>query len=222
MTLREIFYSKEIKSYLQAYLENSFYDDFISKRELNRKITKNETLFILELLDDANHKWFVASYLKMVDAFDVEILRKLLEVAIKTSDPSFNSFFITPCLRVFGCIKVIQFLEEFLNDSFENATGILRAIYHVRSLFFSVGKFGDKGEIKWEQVGFWYNWNDEKGYYESYSVDQNGRMTVEEMTQYEPTHEEFIRRKRKLIQDIKKGTKDSALISAADRMLENN
>ena len=165
-------------------------------------------------------KHSLTSYIKSEQSFDINLLKKIIKVGIETSDPSYNSFFIRPCVRVFGCIKVIELLENTLDINPENANGILSAVYHIRSLISSIGNMDSKGTVKWEKIGFEYKWNSTIEKYESYSRGNNKRMTRDEISKYEPIHNEFIERKRKLILSIKKRTNDSALIESANRMLE--
>ncbi|MGB0869641.1 MAG: hypothetical protein ACPGSD_08580 [Flavobacteriales bacterium] len=203
-----------------SHLNQEFHTEFISLRMMNSEVSENDIPFILELLNDINKKWFIASYLQTISNINNVLLKKFIEVGIQTTDPSYNRFFIEPCLRVFGCIKVIELLENSLNDNLENSSGVLSAVYHVHSLIGSIGKLDSYGAMKWERVGFEYKWNSKVGKYESYSKDETRRMTIDELRKYESTHSEFINRKRNLILNIKERTNDSALIERANRMLE--
>ncbi len=215
MILKDIFNSKEIDNYLVAHWKNIFHSDFIAKRKIHNNVDEKEMPFIIELLNDENKKWFVASYINTVDSFNKELFKKLIEVGVNTPDPSYNSLFIHPCSRVFGCNKVLEELGKLLDKNFENADGILKSIYHVYSLIVSVRQF----DADWEQIGLKYLWDSDKGFFDFSPKNPGCKMTSKEFQEYLPTHYEFLERKKNLIVSIKNKTTNKSTIKQADHLI---
>ena len=219
MTLEEIFKKRSSENYLMSYLNGDFHDEFIVKRSISATISDHEIPFILDLLADDNKKWFVASYLRTVESFNENLFKRIIEVGVDTFDPSYNRFFIQPGLRVFGCIKVIEVLEDILKNNPEKDNDILSAVYHVGSLINVIGEINAYKKWEWIEVGLKYKWNPKDERYEAYHRNENCRMTPEEVEHYRPMHNEFLRRKRDLILKIKDETKNPSVAESANRML---
>jgi hypothetical protein len=59
-----------------------------------------------------NKKWFVASYIRTVESFDNDLLKRIIEVGIHTSDLSYNRFFYQIMCANFWLFKSNKTLDD--------------------------------------------------------------------------------------------------------------
>lgn len=167
-------------------------------------MAEEEVPFLKSLLSDDKSKWFVSDYLAYMEHFPITLLPSLVQVAIEEPDPSYNGHFIQPCLRVFDCLAVLGQIEIIYKAHKELVIGVLSVLYHVRSRFVSRSKSGSEhpDSWQWETVGVKWYWDDKKGYH-NWPVNKGDElMSTEEMAGYQPIHDEYMARKRSLIEQI--------------------
>lgn len=83
------------------------------RKRTGGKLTKNQELYLIQLLNGRTTKWFVPHVLNVTDYFSLQTMRILLDVAIRTRDSKHISHFLNPASRVFD-LKVNLDLQERL------------------------------------------------------------------------------------------------------------
>ena len=219
MTLHQIFEKNKAKNTLISHLNGEFKDDILSRSENPHSLENVEIEIVRTLLSDPSSKWVAASILEIVESLPESLFTPVLRTALETEDPSYNSFFVKPLVRIFGEIRVIESLTEILEEDFNNAKDILRVIYHVNSKVRPVGHFFGKQDIRWETKGFNYEWNAEQKKFIQ-DTRNSKAMSQIELDQYLPTLEKFIYLKKELVLKIKSKTTDKSITDVANRYFE--
>ncbi|MCR9249462.1 MAG: hypothetical protein NXI20_03530 [bacterium] len=219
MTLNQIFVKNKAKDALIAHLKGDFKDDILRRSKNPHSLENVEMEIVKTLLSDPAGKWVAASILEVLESLPGNLFIPVLRTSLETEDPSYNSFFVEPLVRIFGEIRVIESLTEILEEDFNNAKVILRVIYHVNSKVRSVGHFFGKQDIRWETKGFNYEWNAEQKKFIQ-DTRNSKAMSQIELDQYIPTHKNFMNLKKELVLKIKSKTTDRSIIEEANRCLE--
>ena len=88
---------------------------------------------LIQALEDPNKKMFVARILKMKPLIPSRLLGPLLHAAVMERDPSFNRFFVEPCVEELGANEVRRQLHEYLTTGTNpEKAGAARALYWAR------------------------------------------------------------------------------------------
>jgi len=98
----------------------------------NGFLTKANEEYLIAKLNCNIAKWYVPYVLSVVNSFSERLMEELLKTAIKVRDPSYNSCFIKPAMRVHN-LEVHDYLTKIFSKSTQNQKrGILRAFYWLR------------------------------------------------------------------------------------------
>jgi hypothetical protein len=122
-------------------------DDFVKDHgaDLIERLSdmhSEDVRWIRDALEDQTRKWFVASvftYLPLLVHEDLFL--PMIRAAIYEIDPSFNQYFVKPCIRTYGHRRVNEALLEFFEkgSDFEKA-GAANALYWARLGFAFQGR----------------------------------------------------------------------------------
>lgn len=217
MTLQSIFNEHPNDKYLKAIHQGIFHKPFLAKRRVQPFVSADEIEFIKELLSKENEKWFVADYLRYMESMPDALLMPVLLTGLKEKDPSYDRYFVRPCVRMYGCIEILDRIELLYDNDKTLGLGTLSLLYYVRSLFAKVGRISDNGVDKWQTIGMKLFWNEEKGSYDWSFRDKDKMMTEAEFEAYKPTHESYLQKKRALIEKV--AAENSSLSNLANHML---
>ena len=101
------------------------------RTESNGHLTKVNEEYLISKLKSNVGKWYVPYVLRVVDDFSERLMGELLEIAIKIHDPSYNSCFIKPAMRVHNFQTNDYLTTRFPKSTQSKKRGIIRAFYWV-------------------------------------------------------------------------------------------
>jgi hypothetical protein len=125
--------------FLASRESGEYDDDFVKNHgaDLMKRLSdmqSEDTQWIRDALEDQPRKWFVAvvfTYLPLPVPEDLFL--PMIHTAVYEIDPSFNRYFVEPCIRTYGHRCVNEALLEFFEKGtdFEKA-GAVNALYWAR------------------------------------------------------------------------------------------
>jgi hypothetical protein len=94
------------------------------------QLTPSDGVWFVDAIADADRKWFVAFVFEFAPTLPEMLFAPLLQAAITERNPSFNRWFVEPCVRAFGHRRVVTALLEVVEhgSDFEKA-GAVNALY---------------------------------------------------------------------------------------------
>ena len=219
MTLKDLFKKHSKADYSQKKDIDNLKEDLKLFRQNQQSINQEEANFLSTLLDNSNNKWFSAYILGAMETFPKSLISELVETSLNEKDPSFNSYFITPCIRVYNPIETLKVIENKRLTTEEEMFNLLSTLYHVHSWIISIGKFNSNSfsEVNWESIGVKYTWDETTVSY--IKNPKKNQMSKSEFDTYLPSHKEFTKRKKELILKVKNLAKSNELKNYASKML---
>jgi hypothetical protein len=95
--------------------------------------SKEDLEWIGKALQDQERKLFVAKLARTAPVLSEELFQPLLDAAIDEINPSFNGWFVKPCLSVFGHRRVIEYLLNVAESGSDfRKAGAVLALYHAQ------------------------------------------------------------------------------------------
>jgi hypothetical protein len=93
-------------------------------------LTPSDIAWLVAAVTDAQRKWFVAFVCTLTPTLPDTLFAPLLQAAIYERNPSFNRWFVEPCIRAFGHRRVITALLDVVEtgSDFEKV-GAVNALY---------------------------------------------------------------------------------------------
>lgn len=105
------------------------YRCILSARKRIGQNSPDDWQWLINSLSDPERKWFVASVFQN-QQIPKRLLVPMLRAGVLERNPSFNRWFIDPCVRSYGAVRVCTVLLSYLkNGSNEEKAGAVSALY---------------------------------------------------------------------------------------------
>lgn len=107
------------------------FKDFWKDRK--KEPTLREEQYLITLLENRCGKWFVPCAFKHANSFSQNMMKALLDRAIRIGDPDRIKYLISPAERIHGKQTSDYLVERFKVGDFKTQRGILRMHYHINN-----------------------------------------------------------------------------------------
>jgi hypothetical protein len=122
----------ESKYGYQSVFSNEKENIFLRFRRVgNGRLSNADEQYLISQLKNKIGRWYVPYVLSVVNDFSENLMKELLETAIRIYDPSYNYCFIKPAMRVYNFQVYDYYIDRFCNSTFNEKKGIFRALYWV-------------------------------------------------------------------------------------------